>query len=431
MSSPSPPTTPFVISQVIANLVTIVLLSTVYLNYRLFSQYAYEIFYGFLLSEALFTTKDRLIRFLTTGYHPRRRMSEIFFSSGRRTFLSVCVVSVALLYAISTFVVLHQEQLRINGNSAAAAAGAEQLTLSSTSVHLSRFIIVTVVIIPAYLWILDDKAMGIFKLHRVAVEDDTAVSLFLVITVVGMVTIFLASFALLSLRDASTFVESVSTLIDENYLRDPETAQTLKNLVTQSKLQIEEVSRSLNAQYERTAFEPLVRLLTSAVANATSQIEHVDAPILVTDLYERLETSRENLLRDEAVYEFYLHSKREAWNVARVLLDWSTVRAFLSGTTDQLLSGASVVFSLAFAIVDAVVRFGFFITVFFVLLSSSQSASAAILGSMADVFPQEDAAHREPVRKFGRELYSIYILKKKGESNRNLSRLTLPRRTSR
>ena len=143
-------------------------------------------------------------------------------------------------------------------------------------------------------FVLDDKILFVFRLHRWFLDDDTFVALILIVLLVFAGIFVASSFSLLVLRDARTAADLLQSSIETNLFGAEWAQDTLQELSTQGKNVMHKYVDVLEDEYlKNSTWAPILRWTISYADNLTgtfSEQEQNDFKFEAAGLFEKWQT---------------------------------------------------------------------------------------------------------------------------------------------
>lgn len=337
-----------VLAIVLGNLLTLVILLIVYCNGLVFSHYGSELIYAVLLSEALFSTRQRLVVSLkhytgiASGFSPR----EMVFT----TFSTVRGYGRLVLWILLARLFSHSLEGPI-------------VLVYSTAWLFALF---------------DTRLLWVFRLHHaLRVSDETLVSLFICFVMLASVFVFLGSFLLLAMQDMAQAVDSFARYAD--LFEDDQVRQKLNATLVLGRSHIDSIASSLSQQYESTPYRMAIKLTADLLSNMTRKLEH-------SSQAGSGNTGGWSGINPQVLFDENL--KDQVWSLSLSALYNSS--ALFPQAANVLISPLYLVVafcvSMGVAFLDFGVRAGLFAGVLVFLVSHPKSVLQSVMESLLGVF---------------------------------------------
>ena len=357
-----------------ANLLSFLCVYLLYINYLLFQSYASVFLTALLLSEALWSTRQRLLAVVQFVASPATSpRAEIRSAWARSNLSSASKLQTAMVSLVAVVAI--------------------RLALPNAMSNVVFASLVSFAAATAVVYALDDRVCALARLHRFLLSDESLVAVVIVVGLVVVLSTVLVSLFILSARDAVVAVEAVSSYVESNTLGDEQTKAALKsyalNIADRGRQSAASAVESLQLQYNQTSYAPLVHLVTSLMKEAASVDDDDDLGglqnllALLRERYDSLsfEGVRQALgdgehpLFDNLTFTEYVQAN--AAELKDVLFNSKSV---FVASTDSVVATLALVASLVLGVVDFGVRFVFLLTVLFFLLSSESTVLGQVVG---------------------------------------------------
>jgi len=349
---------------ILGNLCTLAICLLFYLNYVLFESYLLVFLYAFLASEALWDTKQNLVTWLREMSDPDRPISIREEINNR--FMSVNRNN---SNRTQSWVEVSSQTWVIVGVYGIGMATYPQLCIYTTIFSIFGLLVA---------FVLDDKILFVFRLHRWFLDDDTFVALILIVLLVFAGIFVASSFSLLVLRDARTAADLLQSSIETNLFGAEWAQDTLQELSTQGKNVMHKYVDVLEDEYlKNSTWAPILRWTISYADNLTgtfSEQEQNDFKFEAAGLFEKWQTMQNTSWWDVPqvpdIKELSSQAKAFFTSNQELLGKMGDLSGHLK---ENIFAAVAMGFSVTFLLVDFGVRIVFFITFLFILLSSKET----------------------------------------------------------